>query len=85
MGLISFRIDDKLKKKMEELKHINWSEVVRKAIAQRIQLEESLKSTRKIDLKAMRKAAEEILALRDKTSGRWSGAEEIRKWRELRR
>lgn len=31
--VVSFRVDEKLKQKMEEMKHINWSEVVREAIA----------------------------------------------------
>ena len=30
--VVSFRIDKKLKERMDKLKHINWSEVVRKAI-----------------------------------------------------
>ncbi len=36
MGMISVRIDEKLKKSMESLKHINWSEVLRQAIAKTI-------------------------------------------------
>jgi hypothetical protein len=37
------------------------------------------------DLTRMRKAAEHMDALRRKSAKGWSGAKEIRKWRELRR
>ena len=32
MPTISIRIDEKLKKKMDELSYINWSEVIRRKI-----------------------------------------------------
>jgi Arc/MetJ-type ribon-helix-helix transcriptional regulator len=40
MGMISVRIDEKLKKSMESLKHINWSEILRQAITRTIQNEQ---------------------------------------------
>ncbi|MDW8358969.1 MAG: hypothetical protein RMK31_00085 [Candidatus Caldarchaeum sp.] len=85
MSVVSFRIDDELRRKMRRLSHINWSEVVRKAIAERVALEEALGSMRKLDLEAVETAVKGIDRLRSKTSGRWSGAEEVRKWRDLRR
>ena len=39
--MISFRVRRELKEKMEELRHINWSEVVRRAIEDTIRREES--------------------------------------------
>ncbi|BES82184.1 hypothetical protein PABY_17510 [Pyrodictium abyssi] len=39
--VVSFRIDRKLKEKMDKLKHINWSEVVRRAIYETIAREEA--------------------------------------------
>lgn len=39
MTNISVRIDPKLKKKMDSLKHLNWSEIIRKAIKAEIQNE----------------------------------------------
>ncbi|HDD42470.1 MAG TPA: hypothetical protein ENF79_02160, partial [Nitrososphaeria archaeon] len=39
--VISFRVRRELKEKMEKLRHINWSEVVRKAIEDTIRREES--------------------------------------------
>ena len=85
MAIITIRIDEKLKKKMEKLKQINWSEVVRQAISNMIEKEESTNSEREINFERVRSAAKEQDRLRAKTSGSWSGIEEIRKWRELRR
>jgi metal-responsive CopG/Arc/MetJ family transcriptional regulator len=39
MPTISIRIDEELKKKMEELSHINWSEVIRNKIEEVIEEE----------------------------------------------
>lgn len=39
-SVVSFRIDERIKRKMEELRHINWSEVVRRAIMEVIEREE---------------------------------------------
>ena len=36
MTIISVRIDPELKKKMDALKHLNWSEIIRQAIKHRI-------------------------------------------------
>jgi metal-responsive CopG/Arc/MetJ family transcriptional regulator len=85
MTIITIRIDEKLKKKMDKMKHINWSEVVRQAISNLIDKEESMRSRRQINLERVMKAAREQDKLRAKTTGSWSGTEEIRKWRDLRR
>lgn len=37
MKNISVRIDPELKEKMDSLKHLNWSEIIRKAIKAEIQ------------------------------------------------
>jgi hypothetical protein len=56
---------------MKKLKHINWSSVARKAFEEAITREE------------MREAAEGIDQLRSSSKARdWSGAREIRKWRD---
>jgi len=85
MAIVTVRLDEKLKAKMEKLRHVNWSEIIRSAIAERISLEESLAGARSINFDLLRKAMHDQDRLRSKTSGRWSGSEEIRKWRELRK
>jgi len=78
--VVSFRIDRKLKRRMEELKHINWSEVVRRAIA-RIVEEETVKRRMKKDRERMKRASLKCDELSRKVEG-WSAVEEIRRWRE---
>lgn len=76
--VVSFRIDRKVKEKMDELRHINWSEVVRRAIMETIRREER---RRKKDLSKIKKAALRSERLSRRVEG-WSSVEEIRKWRE---
>ena len=39
MPTISVRIDPELKKQMDSLKYLNWSEIIRKAIQEQIKME----------------------------------------------
>ena len=79
MVVVSFRISEELKRRMEELKHINWSEVVRRAIAEVVEREE-LKMCRK-DLSRIRSAIIRAERLSRRVEG-WSSVEELRRWRE---
>jgi len=79
--VISFRVRRELKEKMEKLRHINWSEVVRKAIEDTIRREES--KLRNKDRARMKAAALRTDQLRREVPG-WSSVEEIRRWREAR-
>ena len=80
--VISFRIDEKLKRKMEKLRHINWSDIVRKAIQETIEREEE-RLRRKKNVQKVKEALARNIALERKVEG-WSSVEEIRKWRERR-
>ena len=84
MGVVvSFRIDEELKRKMEQLDHINWSAVVRRAIEEVVEAEMArLRSSR--DKRRMERALRNIDSLRRRVEG-WSSTEEIRRWRETRR
>jgi len=77
--IVSFRINEKLKRRMEEFSYINWSEVVRRAIAEVIAREEAKRS--KKDINRIKRAA-----LKSEEMSRhvesWSSVEEIRRWRE---
>jgi len=83
MKVVSLKVDDETKRRMEELRDINWSEVLRRAIQRRLQIEEELRKP--IDRRRAIRAAEAIDKFRQKLLVGWKGAEEIRKWRELRR
>ncbi len=74
MANVTVTVPEGLKKKMEQVPGVNWSEVAREAF------EETIRR------KQMREAAEAMDRLREsvKASG-WSGAREIRKWRDTRR
>jgi len=82
MSVISIRIDEQTRRKMKLLSHLNWSEVIRQAIIQKIKEEENRK--RRLDPKMLKEAAEITDKIR-KPSLSWSSTEEIRKWRELRK
>jgi len=82
MSVISVRIDEQTRRKMKLLSHLNWSEVIRQAIIQKIKEEENRK--RRLDPKMLKEAAEITDKIR-KPSPSWSSTEEIRKWRDLRK
>jgi len=82
MSVISVRLDEETRRKMKSLSHLNWSEVIRQAIAHKIKEEESKKRT--LDPKTLREAAEITDKIRRPSPG-WSSTEEIRKWRESRK
>jgi hypothetical protein len=84
MSLITFKIREEIKKKMRKYRHINWSEVARNAIEQRIKLEE-LTESRNVNIDRIKDAIEIQDRVRAKSSGKWSVTEEIRKWRESRK
>jgi hypothetical protein len=83
MKVVSVKVDDRTKEIMESFPEINWSEVIRRKIQERIEMEERMRLG--IDRKRATKAAAGIDEIRRHMSGRWEGAKEVRKWRDLRR
>lgn len=74
MSTISFRISKELKEKMKSIDHINWSEVLRKAI------EHALENEEKKNLALAVLLNERFVITPDVG---WSSTEEIRRWREI--
>lgn len=70
MSNVTIRVPDELKRRMEEHRDVNWSEVARRAFEETIQRQE------------MRRAAEEIRVMRKRSGPDWDGAAEIRRWRD---
>jgi len=70
MANVTVSVPEELRRHMKRHKHVNWSEVARKAFEAAIREEE------------MRKAAEGIDELRSSSRSKWNGAKEIRKWRD---
>lgn len=83
MSIVSFRVGKELKRRMDRLRHVNWSEVLRRHLAEAVR-EEERKVARKKDLNGIRRASREIDLLRAKSGSGWNGAAEVRKWRKLR-
>lgn len=77
MPKISVRIDPELKKKMEESPHLNWSEIIRRAIKEQInhESEKSLAQAVLLNEKVRKKAPETTT----------DTVEIIRKFRDVRR
>ncbi len=71
--MISVRIGEELKRKMSKYKHINWSEVVRRAIIREIDAQE-----RRDLAKALLLNEKHVI----KPDKEFSSVEEIRRWRE---
>ena len=80
-AVISFRVDRELKEKMDRLRHVNWSEVVRRAIYEVVVREEA--RLRSKDPERLRRALVRSEKLSRQVEG-WSGVEEVRRWRERR-
>jgi len=73
MSNITIRIPEDLKNRMKQCEGINWSEVARKAFEEAARREE------------IQCAATAIDKLRMESTVEWSGAKEIRKWRDAER
>lgn len=82
MKVVSVKVDTKVKEKMKKLAHVNWSQVIREAIAGKIEEEE--RKAREIDSELLIEAARMTDTIRKAVKG-WSSVEEIRRWREARR
>ncbi|MGH9878410.1 MAG: hypothetical protein ACRD5H_12305 [Nitrososphaerales archaeon] len=79
---ISVKVDEETKSRMETFSDVNWADVIRAAIRRRLEIEEDVR--RPINKARAIKASKHMLKIKSKTSGKWSGVEEIRKWRERR-
>ena len=84
MDVTSVRVDSETKSRMDVLKDVNWAEVIRQALRERLDIEEELR--RPIDRSRARRAASTMDAIRTSLPIlRFDSTREIRKWRESRR
>ncbi len=84
--MISLKVPEELKEKMKRFTYINWSEIARRAIIERIEIEERVAND-KVNLNLLNEAIGIQDTIRNKTKKTkdWSSTEEIRKWRETRK
>ncbi|ADI31433.1 hypothetical protein [Staphylothermus hellenicus] len=80
--LITVRVPREIKEKMRKYRNINWSEVVRKAILERLAIEEA-REKKLMASKVMDSIREKILRTHGPTN--YDSSEAIRYWRELRK
>jgi len=79
--VVSVKVDDDTKRRMEGLRDLNWSEVVRTAIERRLEAEEALR--RPIDRARAKRAVRAMDRLRESLpAGDYDLGKEIRKWRD---
>ena len=80
MATITVRVDDELKRKMDELKDVNWSEVIREKIREVVEEEERKRAKRKDYFRIARASlrAEELSSI----FGGKESEETIREWRD---
>ncbi|BCS92494.1 hypothetical protein L3N51_02411 [Metallosphaera sp. J1] len=79
MPTITIRVDDDLKRKMDELSYINWSEIIRRKIEEVIE-EESIRKRRK-DVKRIEQASAKSYEYFLNYGGKRS-EETVREWRD---
>jgi flavin-binding protein dodecin len=83
---ITIRIPEALKRKMDRVKAVNWSEVVRRAIADRLKVEEKLKTKNWSLIVKASKKSDDIRESLERACGKtdYDSAETIRSWRDAR-
>lgn len=75
MATITVRIDPEIKKRMKKYSHINWSEVVRRAIIEKL---------REVEKRDLAKALLINEKLKRKAPEGWDSTEVIKLWRRRR-
>lgn len=84
MAIVNFRVDEEIKKKMDRLKHLNWSEILRQYVSKVVE-EEEKKSLAKKDFRRIKRSIKIIHKLRLRSPKDWKGAEVVMYWRRLRK
>ena len=85
MATITVRIPEELKKRMSLLSDVNWSEVVREALNERIEFELRRRKTRNLEkVREASAVAGRIYEMLLSTYGKvpYNSAELIRRWRD---
>ncbi len=84
MVMVNFRVDDDTKKRMDRLKHLNWSELLRAHVSEVIKGEERRLAVKR-DPALIEESMREIEDLRGRSPEGWSGAEVVIQWRRAGR
>jgi hypothetical protein len=81
---MSIRVDHETRRRMASIANINWAEVIRETLRERLELEEELR--RPINRQRALRAARGSDGLRSKLrTGDFNSTREVRRWRESRK
>lgn len=81
---MSVRVDSSLKQRMAALADMNWAEVIRRAVQDRLEIEEELRNS--IDRRRALRAAHHSDEFRSRLErDNYDSTKEIRKWRDRRK
>ncbi len=84
MDVMSIRIDADTRRRMARLDDINWAEVVRETLRERLELEEESRAP--LDRRRALRGARGMDALRGRLhAARFDSAREVRRWRDSRK
>ncbi len=84
MEVVSVKVDPETKRRMAELRDVNWSEVLREAIRRRLDIEERLRTP--IDRRRALAAARRMDEFRSRIRpSAFDAVREIRRWRDAGR
>jgi hypothetical protein len=84
MDVMSIRIDPEIRRRMADLDDVNWAEVIRATLKERLELEEELR--RPIDQRRALRGTRGIDRIRRKLgSAQFDSTREVRKWRDSRK
>jgi hypothetical protein len=83
MDVMSVRVDPEMKHRMTDLADVNWPEVIRQALRERIELEHELRQP--LNKRRALRAARAMDDIRARTTEPFNSMKEIRKWRDSRK
>jgi len=84
MAIVNFRVDEETKRRMEKLRHLNWSELLRTYVEEVVSAEEKRLPVER-DRSLVEEGVREIEELRSRSPEDWSRAEVVIEWRRARR
>lgn len=86
MAIVTVRVDEKLKKKMKRYSDVNWSDLIRRALEDRIGIEDKLRIKNKASVREANLIIDRIYKEVAEKYGdiEYDSSETIRTWRDSR-
>jgi len=86
VGIVTVRVDEELKGRMKKYSDVNWSDVIRKAIHDRLSMEEKMRSENRALVREASLTIDRVFEDISQKYGaiKFDSSETIRTWRDLR-